>query len=152
MVGEREKKAVVVVLLVLAVITQVAGRKRKTQEVEETFSLRPNRGADSVEVSVGSHTCVFRYDIVGGSSEDWTLSMTVTKGDVECVIHRPQDSYLYFLSFDASISGVDLVDVSVYDNTGEVLRNDVYYISDDGHVRNEENWEGTIREVVLFGA
>mmetsp|Transcript_10429 Transcript_10429/g.32097 ORF Transcript_10429/g.32097 Transcript_10429/m.32097 type:complete len:150 (+) Transcript_10429:1112-1561(+) len=126
---------------------------RVASESEAMVNLRPAVD-DTAVVTKGSVTCTFSYSVVGGSSEEWFMELIEDSGVYRCHIQRPEKaSYLYFLRFEATLSGVSLGNVEVWDNSASLLQEEAFVVDRSGGVVSQASgWSGTIHQIILDSA
>merc|ERR1712108_75874 len=101
-------------------------------EASEIINLRPG-SPETASVTLYDYTCHFEWKVNGGSSEKWLLTLSEEDDQVICEIKRPNPpSYLFFTQFKATIEGAEFESEEVYDNSGLVLRDDVYKAGKNG--------------------
>eukprot|EP00045_Choanoeca_perplexa_P022588 m.9977 g.9977 ORF g.9977 m.9977 type:complete len:144 (-) comp9553_c0_seq1:187-618(-) len=98
-----------------------------TSAETEEFNAKPNGTKQTASISTtkpdGTEMhCHVAYAVVGGTNEQWLLSLEPQGDHYECSIFRPeQTSYLYFMYVEVEIENAgDIVSVTTYDNKGEV--------------------------------
>ncbi|XP_065191452.1 myeloid-derived growth factor-like [Sycon ciliatum] len=80
------------------------------------FDVKPSGQHSHHSASLGSATCVFSFTTVGGTNEDWQMTIK-ENGDksVTCIVERPmKGSYLFFQKFAASLTGMEIASVEAY--------------------------------------
>ncbi|XP_062516488.1 myeloid-derived growth factor homolog [Corticium candelabrum] len=91
------------------------------KEETSVFNVQPNSRQSHHEISLGKVKCVFSWAAVGGTNEDWQITLTKQDGYV-CVIERPDKaSYLFFKNFAASVIGADFNSAEVFDSMGHLI-------------------------------
>ncbi|XP_065836361.1 myeloid-derived growth factor homolog [Oscarella lobularis] len=133
--------------LVCALLSVVLSSK----EIVQPFNVQPNGQVSHFDVALGKVKCLFSWAAVGGTNEDWQMSLTKENG-YTCVVERPEKtSYLFFQNFAASILGAELKSVEIFDSLGNVLASENFDIDfSDGSVKSiEGKFKNSLGRVVL---
>eukprot|EP01147_Barroeca_monosierra_P002341 gene2341-5310_t len=101
--------------------------------VEVDFDAKPNGQTARAVVSMakpddsGEVTCTFEYAVVGGTNEQWLVTISRFENTYTCTVMRPeQASYLYFITFKLNFSGVtEITSAELTDNNGPTSTNAV---------------------------
>ncbi|CAI8015381.1 Myeloid-derived growth factor [Geodia barretti] len=128
------RTAPLLLLLAICCTPVLCTGKKKLLETL-SFDIKPSGQITHQKIKLENGvTCVFTYAAVGGTNEEWSMSMKKTgKTDYKCKVERPeQASYLYFMSFAISVLEHHVEKVEVFDNSGALLQDEDYEITKDG--------------------
>mmetsp|Transcript_5446 Transcript_5446/g.7650 ORF Transcript_5446/g.7650 Transcript_5446/m.7650 type:complete len:165 (+) Transcript_5446:51-545(+) len=90
------------------------------EEAAQDFNIRPGHARETVSVEAGGVLCVFEFSANGGTSEAWSISLTVdSEGLATCMIGRPQPpSYLVFDHFQVALEHALIESAQIVDIDG----------------------------------
>ncbi|EGD83272.1 hypothetical protein PTSG_11444 [Salpingoeca rosetta] len=127
-------------------------------QVEVDFDAKPNGQTSTAVASMmkpddsGEVTCAFEYAVVGGTNEQWFITIERADDMYRCVVQRPKEaSYLYFMTFRLEMSGVDSIQsVEIRDNN-ELLGDDQYNLS-DLTVSASDNFSNALASIAVIAS
>merc|ERR1719235_1123067 len=97
-------------------------------KVEVDFDAKPNAGARHAEARMAREggqsdvVCNFDFSCVGGTNENWIMTIERSGDAYMCTVARPeQTSYLFFLDFSLTFEeGAKVVHGEAYDNDAQI--------------------------------
>lgn len=121
----------------------------------EIIDVRPLGKKITEEKDLEGWKCSFTYQAEGGTDEEWLMKLEVdeTKTSFLCSVERESGmSYLFFESFQMSITGGSVVDGTVLGQQGQQLGSDEYKVDTQRNtVRSVEGkFKSQLDKVELF--
>jgi len=128
------KITALILILLLLVVASLAKKSK--------FNMRPNVD-DTVKLELDGVKCTFWYQISGGSSEEWEISLEKDRDQFSCLIGRGRMSSLFFKNFYASVEGAKITEVEVLDSSDAPLS----VVIKNNKVTPTEGWQGAINMI-----
>eukprot|EP00048_Salpingoeca_helianthica_P015698 m.228118 g.228118 ORF g.228118 m.228118 type:complete len:149 (+) comp17401_c0_seq1:12-458(+) len=137
-----------------AALLCLASASTHIESVSDTFVAKPNGQTTTKSISLARPsgadvTCTFVFATVGGTNEQWTITLDATEKGYQCAIERPdQPSYLYFMHFSAAFENTaKIISAQAYDKDA-VLSGDQVIVA--GHsIKNGPKFKNALSRVVL---
>lgn len=124
------------------------------EQVEVDVDLKPNGqaafGIAKMARDNGKDvTCKFAWSVVGGTNEQWIISLEKQGNEYICTVARPeQTSYLYFMHFTLSFEdGAVVTDAEVFDNSKALEKGKAFVVSKN-EVRVGDGFKNELARIV----